>query len=101
MLDENEMKDCEDAKYELSGVIIHSGGSEGGHYYSIINDQESGKWFEFDDTKVSEFNINNLKNDCFGSEERDNYDIFQKSKNAYLLFYRRIKPLVNNSKVTF
>jgi len=100
VIPENELMDNEDSKFELSGVLVHSGGSEGGHYYSFINDKDSGKWYEFDDGKVSDFNISNLKNECFGSEEKlDNFDLFSKSKNAYLLFYRRIKSKPNNSQI--
>ena len=98
VISENEAMESEDSKFELSGVLVHSGGSEGGHYYSFINDKDSCKWYEFNDGNVSDFNIANLKNECFGSEEKDNFDIFSsKSKNAYLLFYRRIKAKPNTT----
>lgn len=53
--------DSPDSKYRLSGILVHSGSAESGHYYSYIKVAE--KWIEFNDKKVSEFNIsNNLKN---------------------------------------
>lgn len=38
--------------FNLSGVIIHSGSAEAGHYYSYIKIKD--KWFEFNDTKINE-----------------------------------------------
>ena len=42
-------------KYRLSGILVHSGSAGSGHYYSYIKIGE--KWYEFNDRKVSEFNI--------------------------------------------
>ena len=56
----NRQTDLADNKYRLSGITVHLGSAESGHYYSIIKVGE--KWLEFNDKKVSEFNIaNNLK----------------------------------------
>ena len=47
--------------YQLSGVLVHSGNADAGHYYSYIKETEgknSGKWFEFNDTNVKNFNVN-------------------------------------------
>lgn len=38
-------------KYELVGVLVHSGTAESGHYYSYIKSQ--GKWHEFNDSLVT------------------------------------------------
>ena len=50
------------------GVLIHSGSSEAGHYYSYIKDRESdqGGWFEFNDTHVKPFDLANLEKSWFG-----------------------------------
>jgi hypothetical protein len=37
----------------LKGILVHSGVAHGGHYYSFIYDNESEKWFRFDDEDVS------------------------------------------------
>lgn len=46
------------APYYLKGVVIHSGTSEGGHYYSLI--KHEGKWYKFNDQSVTLFNENDL-----------------------------------------
>jgi len=90
-IDENELNDTESFKYQLTGVLVHSGSTaDGGHYYSIIFDFNTKKWFKFDDSRISEFNIENLRNECFG-EDKENTDIYStRSQTAYLLFYSKI-----------
>jgi len=39
-------------KYRLKGVVIHTGTSAGGHYYSLIRDSRSQKWYKFNDQSV-------------------------------------------------
>ena len=93
----NETKDIykkkdEYYKYELKGIIIHKEDGKRDHFVSIIK-VDKDKWYEFDDSKVKEFNINNLEEKCFGGI---NEIKAEKSKgNAYLLFYElaRKKPI--------
>ena len=41
--------------YDLHGMLIHSGGLEGGHYYCFLKpDVVSDKWFKFNDNIVTE-----------------------------------------------
>ena len=61
-----------DYKYELYGVCNHSGGTLGGHYTAYVKNANE-KWYEFNDTTVSEI-----------SEDR----II--SPKAYVLFYRKM-----------
>ena len=58
-------------QYRLSGVLVHSGTAESGHYYSYIKERdaspEGGKWYHFNDMDVEPFDINVKKekeNDC-------------------------------------
>lgn len=54
-------------KYQLFGIINHSGTMLGGHYFSYIRSFD-GKWYEFNDTLVKEIPISKLitnKNYCF------------------------------------
>ena len=75
-------------KYTLKSVVVHQGHSEGGHYYVFIKDNLSQTWYNFNDTKVNKFDINDLANETFGGKE-DNMER-NKNKSAYLLFYEKI-----------
>lgn len=80
--------------FDLAGVLVHSGIAEAGHYYSYIKDRKTGLWYEFNDKIVTPFNIANLKEECFGGTSTfSDWQVFSKSRNAYILFYERSKPL--------
>ena len=82
--------------YILKGVVQHSGSARGGHYISFIDVNRDGKgnklnitnnlinkkWIQFNDSIVSEFNIDNLPEETYGNNNT--------SKTAYLLIYERI-----------
>lgn len=110
---ESELNNEDDKNYlyELVGVLVHSGTSEAGHYYSYIKDRENPieNWYEFNDTHVTLFNIINLGNECFGGEYEKDSGIQpfadwdgSKSKNAYLLFYEKVNqqitPLIKSTE---
>jgi len=80
-------------KYRLSGVVVHTGSANGGHYYSFIKRKDDGKWFFFDDALVQEWDKEQLANECFGGEEFhwQQTGLQEKRRNAYLLFYERIE----------
>lgn len=63
--------------------MIHSGGAYGGHYYAYIKSFEDGKWYNFNDSHVTEL-----------PSEEDIFKTFGDSKGssgtAYLLMYRKI-----------
>ena len=40
--------------YELYAVLNHSGAISGGHYYAYVKNLESKKWYNFNDSNVSE-----------------------------------------------
>ena len=40
--------------YELYSIMVHTGGATGGHYFAYIKDFESGKWLQFNDSRVTE-----------------------------------------------
>ena len=52
-------------KYQLAGVIIHTGTTDSGHYYSLIKTPDK-KWLEFNDTLITDFNLENLPTIAFG-----------------------------------
>ncbi|XP_074662968.1 ubiquitin carboxyl-terminal hydrolase 34-like [Tubulanus polymorphus] len=96
----------ESYEYELTGVTVHTGTADGGHYYSFIRDRlnqsENGqdKWFLFNDAEVKSFDPGQIAGECFGGEMTSKtYDSvtdkfmdfsFEKTNSAYMLFYERI-----------
>ncbi|KAJ3048403.1 ubiquitin-specific protease doa4 [Rhizophlyctis rosea] len=61
--------------YDLYAVSNHSGGLNGGHYTAQVKNGYRDKWYNFDDSRISE---------C---READ-----VKSSQAYILFYWRVRP---------
>ena len=84
----------ENMDYILTGILIHGGSNlQSGHYYSFIMDQETGKWHQYNDNVISDYNIEtDLEKECFGNlpEKKDDY-----GKTAYLLFYTNQKCFKN------
>jgi ubiquitin C-terminal hydrolase len=81
----------EDYQYELVGVLVHCGTAESGHYYSFIKEREEksvnyGKWFEFNDTRVSPFNVDKLSEEAYGISTGHS-----RSGNAYFLVYQKVE----------
>ncbi|CDW85633.1 ubiquitin carboxyl-terminal hydrolase family protein [Stylonychia lemnae] len=109
-------KDDSYYEYELVGVLVHSGSAEGGHYYSFIRERGgNNRWLEFDDKNVREFDIKKLEVECFGGNHDQRASIqhqggfiddfnpadgkfFERSRNAYLLFYQRVQPTNNDEQ---
>ncbi len=83
-------------QYQLKGVVVHAGGAESGHYFSIIKDPHAERWIEFNDTKVSEFDIKDLPRIAFGEITSS-----RTSQSAYILVYEKVeskKKVQMNSK---
>ena len=51
----HQAKDAKSYDYVLTGVLVHSGIAESGHYYSYIKDGD--RWLEFNDTVVLEKSV--------------------------------------------
>ena len=93
--------------YELTGITIHYGVADYGHYYDIIK-ASNNKWYMFNDTNVKEFPENEIGKEAFGDRENDidfdgeNNDksgIKQiDKKNAYILIYTKKKFKQNFTK---
>ncbi|KAE9356132.1 hypothetical protein PF008_g3760 [Phytophthora fragariae] len=88
--------------YDLVGVVVHSGTSDTGHYYSFVKDRhdtDNQRWLEFNDEVVREFDVETMGDECFGGEEvAQKWDALQgtyspivqmKRRSAYMLIYER------------
>jgi hypothetical protein len=78
---------CEDlpagseANYRLSGLVVHSGHLNGGHYYSYIR-LANNEWMEFNDSHLRMVS-NEIPSRCFGGSHT--------TASAYMLFYERVE----------
>lgn len=71
----------DDDRYDITGIVCHSGGLNSGHY--IAYKKKFGLWFKFDDSKVS----------VVGSSLPD-----AAVKCAYMLFFKKNKEINDNKK---
>ncbi|ETO20273.1 hypothetical protein RFI_16943 [Reticulomyxa filosa] len=67
--------------YELYAMLIHTGGAMGGHYFAYIKDFDTGKWFQFNDSRVVEIPLDVL-NDFFKQTPEDKQEQEQKDKDT-------------------
>ncbi|KAL2395316.1 Ubiquitin carboxyl-terminal hydrolase 34 [Exophiala dermatitidis] len=84
----------ESDQFHLTGVIVHSGTADSGHYYSFIRQRPSSKpvrdsWVQFNDHDVGLFDPSQLRETCFGGSTDIPYYQSQKLNSAYMLFYQR------------
>ena len=77
-------------KYELTGITIHFGFSDYGHYYDLIK-STNGKWYKFNDNVVVEFDEKDICNETFGEKENEdeNDEEYSGQNNAYILIYKK------------
>jgi ubiquitin carboxyl-terminal hydrolase 9/24 len=91
--------------YQLSGVVVHQGVANAGHYYSFVRvlDPMSpayGKWLKLNDHEVEEVVLSDamMEKEFFGGKYWAESQVSSYSTeserywNAYMLFYERIKP---------
>lgn len=85
--------------YDLYAILIHSGSANGGHYYAYIKDYRSGKWFQFNDSTVTEIGDADIKQVFGRDSDSDSNSWYSQNAyyrrsscgvTAYMLMYRRI-----------
>ncbi|PKC11352.1 putative ubiquitin-specific processing protease 21 [Rhizophagus irregularis] len=84
-------------KYLLHGVLVHSGDLHGGHYFALLKPEKDGKWFKFDDDRVTPVIDKEVLEDNYGGESPNANAITIRSAgrnhkrftNAYMLVYIR------------
>ena len=57
----------------LKSIVVQTGGTDGGHYYSYVYDEKEKKWFKYNDSSVTEISEKKVMDDA--------------SKNGYLFSY--------------
>lgn len=94
--------DEEEYEFRLVGVVVHRGNAENGHYTSLVNAGGSGtnskfSWLEFDDSKVSPFDMSRFEEECFGGSCEQSFGFISDasslsvSKSAYILIYDKVR----------
>ncbi|KAK9449666.1 uncharacterized protein V1518DRAFT_414322 [Limtongia smithiae] len=69
--------------YVLHGVLVHSGDLNAGHYYALLKPEKDGKWFRFDDDRVTRATEKEVLEDNYGEDK------LKRHSNAYMLVYLR------------
>jgi ubiquitin carboxyl-terminal hydrolase 7 len=84
--------------YKLHGVLVHSGDLHGGHYFALIKPEKDGRWFKFDDDRVTPVTDKEVLEDNYGGDslnglvpqhQRTQARSLKKFTNAYMLVYIR------------
>ncbi|KAJ9637465.1 hypothetical protein H2204_004889 [Knufia peltigerae] len=88
----------EQDQFQLTGVIVHSGTADTGHYYSFIRQRPSSKpveesWVQFNDTDVTVFDPSQMRDNCFGGNAEAGFYHLPKYYSAYMLFYQRTSSI--------
>jgi len=83
--------------YELTGVIVHTGTAETGHYYSFVRSRPSSNderhsWVQFNDHEVTPFDPYEIADQCYGGV--CGYQS-EKWHSGYMLFYQRSTSIDN------
>ncbi|GAA5804222.1 hypothetical protein HPULCUR_009709 [Helicostylum pulchrum] len=64
----NPCKDASEYNYVLHGVLVHSGDIDGGHYFALLKPEKDGKWFRFDDDRVTPVTLREVFDDNYGDD---------------------------------
>lgn len=98
-LDKDSPERNEDWKYNLHGVLVHSGDLHGGHYFTLIKPEKDSSWFKFDDDRVTRVLEREVLEDNFGGEYPNGHlgqtgvrapvRAMKRFTNAYMLVYVR------------
>ncbi|KAJ3031740.1 UNVERIFIED_CONTAM: hypothetical protein HDU68_000675 [Siphonaria sp. JEL0065] len=76
-------------KYLLHGVLVHAGDLTGGHYNAFLRAEKNGKWFKFDDDRVTPVTDLDATEENFGVDPLTKTKMLKRFTNAYMLVYVR------------
>ena len=90
--------------FELTGIIVHTGTAETGHYYSFVRERPSPaptteSWVQFNDCEVTRFDPSSIPDNCFGGTDSSSYLHMAKFYNAYMLFYQRRQDIEHGPRL--
>lgn len=87
----NDQPDVSDM-FRISGVLVHTGTAESGHYFSYIRDEHG--WVEFNDAETSRFEEGQIGSMAYGGTCLNaSGEVVEKPFSAYMLFYERIDKI--------
>ncbi|KAG0040633.1 hypothetical protein BGZ82_000591 [Podila clonocystis] len=87
--------------YTLHGVLVHSGDLHGGHYFALLKPERDGKWFRFDDDRVTQVTLKEVLDENYGGGDTSPENLasmtmamrqlnrHKRFTNAYMLVYIR------------
>ena len=86
--------------YELTGITIHDGMADFGHYYDLIKAPDN-CWYKFNDKTVTIFNEDDIPKEAFGDQYSESKigkdEDIEEENNAYILIYT--KKNFNNENI--
>jgi len=62
-----------DDVYVLHSVLVHCGGTNGGHYYAFVRPGDLKTWLKFDDDKVSKATTHQATVENYGGTDKDKF----------------------------
>ena len=69
--------------YHLHGVLVHSGELNAGHYYAFLKPSKNGKFFRFDDERVTRATNREALEENYGGEYRTQANGVLRQRNPY------------------
>lgn len=69
--------------YHLHGVLVHSGELNAGHYYAFLKPSKNGKFFKFDDERVTRATNREALEENYGGEYRTQSNGVVRQRNPY------------------
>ncbi|KAM9426431.1 uncharacterized protein KZ484_019240 isoform 2-T2 [Pholidichthys leucotaenia] len=94
----------ESQTYELYAVVDHVGDLRSGHYTTTIKSPDEDNWYKFDDTRItlyksqSSLDTEISRGRASNTSQRHGSRQFSRSRSAYLLFYRKKRADIQNTK---
>ena len=80
----------------LTGIIVHQGDGDYGHYFAIIKDIDNNIWKCYDDKNVKKIDLVDIKNICYGYNTSESNNIDNTLIRIYYFIKKEKKIIVKN-----